>query len=262
MSKGTTLITGASAGIGLELSKLFAADHYDLILLARREDKLLQLKKELEQRFSIQAHLIVKDLSVPQSANEVFTTVQEQGLPVDYLINNAGFGHLGEFAETDLEVLRRMMQLNMVSLTELTHLFLPEMRERKRGGIMNVASTAGFMPGPLMAVYYASKAYVLSFSQALSNELKGTGITVNSLCPGATDTEFAETAEMDNSFIFKSPFATVMDASTVARLGYEDLMKGKSLTVTGGMNKLMVQSLRIAPRNTVMRLARWLMDQR
>ncbi len=262
MSKGTALITGASAGIGLELSKLFAADRYDLILLARREDKLLHIKKELEQRFSIQVHLIIKDLSLPQSANEVFTAVQEQGLHVDYLVNNAGFGHLGKFTETDLDVFQRMMQLNMVSLTELTHLFLPEIQERKRGGIMNVASTAGFMPGPLMAVYYASKAYVLSFSQALSNELKGTGITVNSLCPGATDTEFAETAEMDNSYIFNNPFATVMDAATVARLGYEDLMKGKSLTVTGGMNKLMVQSLRVAPRNTVMKLARWLMDQR
>jgi short-subunit dehydrogenase len=262
MSKGTALITGASAGIGLELSKRFAADRYDLVLLARREDKLIQIKKELEDAWGIQVHPIVKDLSASQSAEQVFTMVQKQGLHVDYLINNAGFGHLGKFAETDLEVFRRMMQLNMVSLTELTHLFLPVMLERKRGGIMNVASTAGFMPGPLMAVYYASKAYVLSFSQALSNELKGSGITVHTLCPGATETEFAGTAEMDNSKLFSSPFISVMDAATVARLGYEDMMKGKSLTITGGMNKFIVQSLRVSPRNMVMNLTRWIMDQR
>ncbi len=262
MAKGTALITGASAGIGLELSKRFAADRYDLILLARREEKLLELKKELENTCEIQVHLIVTDLSEVQSAEQVFTTVQEQGLSVDYLINNAGFGHLGEFADTDLDIFRRMMHLNIISLTELTHLFLPVMLERKRGGIMNVASTAAFMPGPLMAVYYASKAYVLSFSQALSNELRGTRITVHTLCPGATETEFAGTAEMDNSKLFSSPFISVMDAATVARLGYEDLMKGKSLTITGGMNKLMVQSLRVSPRNTVMNLTRWLMDQR
>ena len=262
MSKGTALITGATAGIGLELSKLFAADRYDLILLARREDKLLQIKTALERIHGIRVHLIVNDLSAHQSAGAVFNAVQEQGLSVDYLINNAGFGRLGPFVETDLDTFRRMMQLNMVSLTELTHLFLPAMQERNRGGIMNVASTAAFMPGPLMAVYYASKAYVLSFSQALSNELKGTGITVNTLCPGATETEFARVAKMDNSMVFKNPFVKVMDAVTVARRGYDDLMKRKSLSIPGRMNKFLVQSLRISPRNLVMNLARRLMEQR
>jgi short-subunit dehydrogenase len=262
MNNKTVLITGATQGIGFELSKLFAQDGYSLVLVARNEQKLNDIRKSFKAEYDVGVRIIAKDLSRPDSAQEIFEQLKLENTIVNILINNAGFGHLGEFTETDWEVEQQMIQLNITTLTQLTKLFLPDMLDLNQGAIMNVASTAAFMPGPLMSVYYATKAYVFSFSQALANELKDTNITVNTLCPGATDTEFARVAEMDNSKLFSSSLLSVMDAKTVARMGYKDLMNGKELTITGAMNKMLVQSVRVSPRKMVMNITRWLMDKR
>jgi len=262
MNNKTVLITGATQGIGFELSKLFARDEYNLILVARNEQRLNEIRKDFKAEYSIDVRILVMDLSKPDSAREVYEQLKLQNIIVNILINNAGFGHLGKFEDTDWDVEQRMIQLNITSLTQLAKLFLPDMLALNQGAIMNVASTAAFMPGPLMSVYYASKAFVLSFSQALANELKDTNITVNTLCPGPTETEFARVAQMDNSKLFSSPLMSVMDAASVARMGYKDLLNKKSLTITGTMNKMMIQSIRVSPRKTVMSLTRWLMDKR
>ncbi len=262
MNNKTVLITGATQGIGYELSKLFAQDEYNLILVARNEQRLNEIRKNFTAEFKVNIRVIAKDLSRPDSAQEIFEQLKLENIIVNILINNAGFGHLGKFSETDWDVEQKMIQLNITTLTQMTKLFLPDMLDLNQGAIMNVASTAAFMPGPLMAVYYATKAYVFSFSQALSNELKDTNITVNTLCPGATETEFSRVAEMDNSKLFSSPLMSVMDAETVARMGYKDLMNEKDLTITGAMNKMLVQSIRVSPRKIVMNITRWLMDNR
>ncbi len=262
MNTKTVLITGATQGIGYELSKLFARDEYNLILVARNEQRLNEIRKDFTTKYSVEVRVIAKDLSRPDSAQEIFEQLKLENIIVNILINNAGFGHLGKFSETDWDIEQRMIQLNITTLTQMTKLFLPDMLALNQGAIMNVASTAAFMPGPLMAVYYATKAFVFSFSQALANELKGTNITINTLCPGATETEFARVAEMDNSKLFSSSLMSIMDAETVARMGYKDLMNKKNLTITGAMNKMIVQSLRFSPRKTVMSLTRWLMDKR
>jgi len=254
MNHKTVLITGATHGIGFELSKLFAQDGYNLVLVARNEQKLNEIRKDFKSDYDATVRVIAMNLSKPDSAHAVYEKLKLQNIIVNILINNAGFGHFGKFADTDWEVEQRMIQLNITTLTQLTKLFLPDMLDLNQGAIMNVASTAAFMPGPLMSVYYATKAYVFSFSQALANELKDTNITVNTLCPGATETEFARVAEMDNSKIFSSSLMSVMDAETVARMGYKDLMNGKELTITGAMNKMMVQSVRVSPRKMVVNI--------
>ena len=262
MNNKTVLITGATQGIGFELSKLFAKDGYHLVLVARNEQKLNEIRQTFKTDYDAEVRIIVKDLSKADSAQEIFEQLKLENIIINILINNAGFGHFGRFAETDWDVEQRMIQLNITTLTQLTKLFLPDMMALNQGAIMNVASTAAFMPGPLMAVYYATKAFVFSFSQALSNELKDTNITVNTLCPGATETQFARVAEMDESKLFSNPFMSVMDAKTVARMGYKDLMNGKDLTVTGVINKMLVRSVRVSPRKMVMNITRWLMDKR
>jgi len=258
----TALITGASTGIGYELAKLFAKDGFNLVITARNEAKLNEVKKELNGISDIKVHVIAKDLSEPQAAAELFNEITKQSINIDIVVNNAGYGLFGLFSETDWNTELRMIQLNITSLTQLTKLFLPEMIKRNEGKILNVASTAGFMPGPLMAVYYATKAYVLSFSQALSNELKDSAITVNTLCPGPTESEFSKTARLDNSKLFTNGIMRVLNAKTVAQISYRDLMKGKRLTITGLTNKIMIQSLRTAPRNMITNITRWIMSQR
>jgi short-subunit dehydrogenase len=255
----TALITGASAGIGRELAKLFARDHYNLVLVARNSARLAQFADELQRQFGITAKSFPLDLSATSAPQFLFDQLTRGGIAVDVLVNNAGYGKLGAFAEVSLEESLGQIQLNIAALTHLTKLFLGPMLDSKSGKILNVASTAGFQPGPLMAVYYASKAYVISFSEALANELKETGVTVTCLCPGPTDTEFQKRAGTEETLLFRR--MRPMDAKTVARDGYCGLMKGKPLVISGFGNWLLAESLRISPRRVVTAISRRLIER-
>jgi len=217
------LITGASSGIGMELAKIHAERGGDLIIVARRAQKLIDLKNELESKHKVSVTTIVKDLSVPGAAKEVFDEVRASGAQVDFLINNAGFGLRGKFHELDWSRQQQMMNLNMIALTELMHLFLPEMVGRNSGRILNNSSTASFVPGPLQAVYFATKSYVQSLTNAVAEELHDTSVTVTNLMPGATETEFAKTADLENTILFQK----TVGARMVAEDGYNAMMKGK-----------------------------------
>jgi len=254
-AKTVALITGASEGIGQELAKCFARHKHPLVLVARSEERLKRLADEIASTHGVRVSPIAQDLSVPDGAAKVHEKVRELGLAIDFLVNNAGVGTFGLFAEADLERELRMMQLNMVSLTALTKLFLPEMLKRRQGGILNVASTAAFQPGPLMAVYYASKAYVLSFSEALANELKGTGVSVSVLCPGPTWSGFQKSAGMDASKLFRGG---VMKASDVAETAYREFMKGKTTIIPGFRNKILAFSVRLGPRKLLPMIVRFM----
>ena len=254
----TALITGGSGGIGYELAKLFAKDHHNLVLVARSGPKLAQVADELQRRFGITVKPVALDLAETAAPQRLFDQLQRESVAVDILVNNAGYGKLGDFVEVPLEESLGQIQLNLAALTHLSKLFLGPMLERRSGKILNVASTAGFQPGPRMAVYYASKAYVISFSEALANELAGKGITVTCLCPGATTTDFANRAGNDKSRLFKQ--FRPMGAKTVALKGYRGLMAGKTLVIPGLKNWLVTQSLRISPRKTVTAVSRWLME--
>ena len=255
----TALVTGASGGIGEELARLFAADGHDLVLLARSRDKLARLSEELEGKHGIAACVVVSDLARPEAPQEIFEELTAGGVTVDALVNNAGFGSYGLFAETDLKQELEMLQVNVVALTHLTKLFLPAMLARRRGYVMNVASTAAFQPGPLMAVYYASKAYVLSFSEALSNECEGTGVRVSALCPGPTETGFVAAAGMGDSKLFDR---AVMDARTVAEAGYRGLLDGKAVVIPGFRNNLLARSIGFFPRGLVTKVVRGIQEKR
>ncbi len=256
----TVLITGGSRGIGLELAKQFAAHGHDLILVARDRDALEAAAGSLEGKHGIKATVIVSDLADPDSPERLYDTVASLGLQVDILVNNAGFGKAGEFAETDIDIQRAMVQVNVVSLMHLTNLFMQPMLLRRKGRILNVASTAAFQPGPLMSVYYSTKAFVLSFSQAIDEELRNTGVTVTCLCPGATATFFAERAGLSNSRLFK--LTGVANAEDVARYGYAATMGGERLAIPGMKNKAMVQGQRLIPRAIVTTLARKAQENR
>lgn len=249
----TALITGASFGIGLELARIFARENYNLVLIARTGDKLRQLASELEKAHGTRSLVLATDLTEPGAPAYILDQTIRAGIAVDVLANNAGFGQYGLFAESDLGECLRQIQLNITTLTHLTHLYLPQMLERNRGGILNVASTAAFQPGPLMAVYFATKAYVLHFSEALSNELRGTGITVTCLCPGATATEFHKRANATGQRLLKWGS---MNARTVAEDGYRALEAGKQVVISGFKNWLVAQSVRFAPRRMVTAIAR------
>src|ERR1700728_1869543 len=254
----TTLITGASGGIGYERAKLFARDHHNVVLVARSADKLTQVATEL-QAHGVTVKTIALDLATPLAPKFLFDRLQSEATPIDVLINNAGFGAYGEFATMPEEEILGQIQLNITALTELTRLFLPAMFERRSGRIMNVASTAAFQPGPLMAVYYATKAYVLSFSEALANELRGSGVTVCCFCPGATNTGFAKRAGLEGSRLFKQIGATNVEA--VARDGYRGLMAGRTLVISGMHNWLVAESVRFAPRKLVTAVSRWINEK-
>lgn len=249
----TVLITGASAGIGYELAKLYARDGYRLVLVARRKVTMDKHAAELRKLGSPEVTVIVKDLAVLESPDKLFAETQKAKIHVDVLVNNAGFGGNGPFAKTDLDDELEMMQVNMVALTHLTKLYLGPMLARKRGQIVNIASTAAFQPGPLMAVYYATKAFVLSFSEAVYEELRGSGVTVTCVCPGATHTEFAKRARMEKSKLFQ---ARAMDAETVAKLAYRGIQKRKPLVITGFMNWLGAQLVPFGPRSVVRKAVR------
>jgi short-subunit dehydrogenase len=256
----TALVTGASSGIGYELAKLFARDGYGLVLVARDRQRLIRMADEFNRSFGIDAKIIAKDLSSPTAAEEIIKELQQSSIRIDVLVNNAGYGVYGRFAETALDEEVRMMQVNMVSLTDLTKRLLPYMIQKKEGRIMNVASAGGFVPGPFFAVYYATKAYVISFSEALNEELRGTGITVTALCPGATETGFQKRAQVEDTILY-SPWK-MMDAGTVARIGYRGMMKGKAVVIPGLLNKLMIFSTRFGPRSFVARLTRLIQENR
>ncbi|MEK6982003.1 MAG: SDR family oxidoreductase [Candidatus Micrarchaeota archaeon] len=247
----TVLITGASSGIGYELSKIFAKEGYDLVIVARSSDQLEKVASELRTH-GTNVKIIAKDLSDNNSPQEIFDELSKESINIDILINNAGFGTYGLFADAKLDVELKMIDLNIRTLTHLTKLFLAPMLERKSGKILNVASTAAFQPGPLMAVYYATKAYVLHFSEAIANELKGTGVTVTALCPGPTKSNFTATAKMEKSKISRE----LMDVKEVAEAGYAGLISGKTIVIPGIKNKLLAFSVRLTPRSVVTTLAR------
>lgn len=259
MNNKLALITGASSGIGYELAKLFAADHTNLVLVARSSSKLAQVADQLQGQHGISVKVVPLDLTAAPAPQFLFDQLQREDVAVDILVNNAGYGKLGEFAKIPLQESLAQIQLNIAALTELTKLFLAPMLERHAGRIMNVASTAGFQPGPLMAVYYATKAYVISFSEALANELSGTGVTVTCLCPGPTDTAFQERAGTKNTRLFRKLHP--MNADTVARDGYRGLMAGKTLVICGFRNWLLAEATRFGPRKLITSVSRKVMDE-
>lgn len=258
-AKLTALVTGASGGIGEELARLFAADGHDLVLVARSKEKLERLAAELGEKHDVKAHVAARDLAQPNVPQGIFDELNHEGVTIDALINNAGFGSYGLFAETDARAELELLQVNIVALTHLTKLFLPGMIARGKGYVMNVASTAAFQPGPLMAVYYASKAYVLSFSEALSNETEGTGVKVSALCPGPTATNFVAAAGMGRSKLFDD---NVMDARTVAEDGYRGLLAGKRVVIPGFKNSLVARAVGFLPRRLVTNAVRRIQDAR
>src|SRR5437868_14251813 len=230
-STSTVLITGVSGGIGYELAKLFAKDRHNLVLVARSGPRLEQVADELQRQFGVKTKPVTLDLAVPGAPQLLFHPLEREGIAVDILVNNTSYGKFGEFAKVQVEETMGQIELNVIALTHLTWLFVGPMLERSSGKIMNVASTAGFQPGPLMAVYYATKAYVISFSEALANELADTGVTVTCLCPGVTDTEFQKRAGTGESLLFRRMLPA--DAKTVARDGYRAMMKGRPLVISG-----------------------------
>jgi short-subunit dehydrogenase len=254
----TVLITGASGGIGYELAKLFARDHHNLVLVARSGDKLTQVATEL-QTHGVTVKTIALDLATSPAPQFLFDQLQREGVVIDILINNAGFGAFGDFAQMPEQEILGQLDLNITALTQLTRLFLPPMLQRHSGRIMNVASTAAFQPGPLMAVYYATKAYVLSFSEAIANELRGSGVSVTCFCPGATHTGFAKRAGTEKSRLFKQLGA--MNAEKVALDGYRAVMEGRGVAISGAHNWIVAQSTRFAPRKMVTAISRWVAEK-
>ncbi len=259
-SRGTAVVTGASSGIGIEIARLLAADRYDLLLVARREARLQEVASLLARDFGVEVTALASDLAAPDGVRRVLDEIARKGSTVDVLVNNAGFGVYGPFAGSNPGETLEMIRVNVVALTELTQGIVPPMAARRSGRILNVASTAAFQPGPLMAVYYATKAYVLSFSEALANELSGSGVTVTALCPGPTRTSFQERAGLEATRLFAGPL--VGDAQSVARAGYRGMRRGRRVVIPGVANKVMVQALRISPRRLVTAIARRIQESK
>ncbi|TRX62517.1 SDR family oxidoreductase [Carboxylicivirga sp. M1479] len=248
--QATALITGASTGIGKDLAEIHASKGGDLVIVARSKDKLDTVKSELESKYGIKVLVLVKDLTKLTAAQEVYDEVKKTGLNIDILINNAGFGGLGQFNEQNPELLMQMINLNVTTLTLLTRLFMPDFLERNRGKVLNVSSTASLMPGPLQAVYFATKAYVTSFSNAIAEELHNTDVTVTNLMPGATETDFGSRSGMDKTEMFK----TAVSSMGVAKAGYAAMMKGK-LDVISGLTtsqKMMMAMIPFMPKKMML----------
>lgn len=252
------LITGASSGIGLEFAKIHASKGGDLVLVARRRELLESIKQDLEKEFSVQVHLIIKDLSEVDAAENIFKELTEKNLIVDYLINNAGFGGYGYFDDQSLEECLSMINVNIVALVSLTRLFLKQMIDRNEGRILNVASMAGFIPGSHHAIYYATKAFVISFSEAIAEEVLDTNVTVTVLCPGATRTNFFNVAGMKGINPLKR---SSLSAKEVSLVGYNAMVKGDVMAIPGLINKGFLFFLRFLPRATVRKISKWVLGK-
>ncbi|WP_017652939.1 SDR family NAD(P)-dependent oxidoreductase [Fortiea contorta] len=250
----TALITGAASGIGYQLARIFALNNYNLVLVDRMGQKLLEIADKFHEEFHVFVKTIVKDLSLATSPEEIFTELQQAAINVDVLVNNAGFGIHGLFHETNLTTELEMLQVNVVCLTHLTKLFLKHMVKQGNGKVLNVSSAAAFQPGPLMAVYFATKAYILSFSQALASELEGTGVTVTALCPGPTESAFHERTGAAGTKQVKEN--KMMGAAHVAQIGYQALMEGKTVVIPGFKNRILAEIVRFAPRNLVTKIVK------
>jgi hypothetical protein len=258
MPPQTALVTGASGGLGLEFARRLAQDRFNLVLVARSKDKLEALADELRRAHGVAARVIAQDLALPNAPEEIYAVLHSDEVEVEVLVNNAGFASYGFFNELDKDWELAMVQVNVVALTHLTKLFLRGMVERGRGRILNMASTAAFQPGPMMAVYYATKAYVLSFSEALANELQGTGVTVTALCPGPTETGFQSRAQMEDSRLLTTG---LMGAKQVVEIGYRGMLEGKTVVVPGLRNYLFSLAPRLVPRDMAARFVRRLQER-
>jgi len=256
-TRALALVTGASSGIGAALARELARHGHDLVLTARRAPELEALAAEL-RGLGAAATVLATDLSVPGAARTLVADIAARGLDVDVLIDNAGFGDVGSFVNADADRMDAMVELNVGALTTLARALLPGMVRRRRGRVMLVSSTAGFLPGPNMAVYCATKAYVLSLGEAIARELRGTGVTVTTLCPGATHSGFASASGADALPLFKSAIVPRMSSEQVARTGYRAMMRGKPVIITGAVNKLVAYSGRLFPRAIVFPVARML----
>jgi short-subunit dehydrogenase len=252
-TRTTALITGASTGIGRSLARVFARQGHDLAITARHEEPLQTLKQELTAAFTVNVHTAIADLSAPDGAALLRDDLDRAGVTVDVLVNNAGVGVFGDFPKTDLAEELRLIQLNVSSLVALTKYYLPGMIARRRGRILHVASTAAFLPGPHMSVYYASKAFVLSFSDATADEVRDTGVTISVLCPGPTTSNFQARARMERSRLVQG---TMMDADTVAEAGYRGLMRGTRVIIPGLMNRVVPVAVRLLPRGIMTAISR------
>lgn len=248
MKNETVLITGASSGIGLELAKCFAADGSRLVLVARNQEALEKLAEELRQKYKIETVVLPADLILPEAPKQIFDKLASQKISVDVLVNNAGFGLHGQFTEMPLQRQLEIIKVNVLALTELTGLFLPGMLRRRGGGILNVGSVAGFVPGPNLAIYYASKAFVQSFSEALAEELDGTGVSVTVLCPGPTETNFGTVARGEKVRVSQ---VRKMSAEAVARHGHYAFRNRKVIAVPGLQNRVLISLTRVLPRSTI-----------
>lgn len=248
--KKTALITGASSGIGRELANLHASKGGNLVVVSRTESDLIKVKEELENNYNVHVDYIAKDLTKPTSAQEIYDEIKEKGITIDYLMNNAGYGGQGLFYKRSWEKDLGMIQVNVIALTELTRLFLPDFIARKSGKILNTSSTASLLPGPLQAVYFASKAYVTSFSNSIASEIEGTNVTVTALLPGATSTNFAKTSGMDKTALFDQTFSP----QTVAEAGYQGMLEGKLNVLTGltFIQKILLAIIPLLPKKLVL----------
>ena len=256
--KKVALITGASTGIGKELASIHAEKGGDLVIVARSKDKLDLLKSELEKKHAVEVLAIAKDLSNPYAPKEIFDEIKKAGIEIEYLINNAGFGALGKFHELELDRQVNMINLNVTALTVLTRLYLPDFVKKNSGKILNVSSTASFMPGPLQAVYYATKAYVTFLSNALAEELYDSNITVTNLMPGATETEFGAVSGMDKTEVFKK----TVSARSVAEDGYRGMLNGKLDVISGLTNsqKIMMRMIPFTPKKMILKQVRQMQE--
>ncbi|WP_263417008.1 SDR family NAD(P)-dependent oxidoreductase [Terriglobus albidus] len=254
--KPLALVTGASSGIGWELAQVLATHGYDLVLVARREERLGELAETLARKYGAATQVLAIDLSQPGAAAQIEAELTVREAEIDVLVNNAGFSQHGPVTQLRVEQLHAIVQVNIIALMELTRLIAPSMMARHRGRILNVSSVVGFTPTPFATVYAATKAFVLSFSEGLAEELEGTGITVTAFCPGTTKTEFAETAGMTKTIAFRSG---AMSAKEVAEIGYAGMMRGERVVISGRMNWWMVFGVRFAPRRLVARIAKRIM---
>lgn len=253
------LVTGASTGLGKEFCELFAKDNINLIIVARNKDKLTEIADSLKEKFKIQVEVCAFDLSLQDNVAEVIKFISTKNIQIDYLVNNAGMGVYGNFAQTPWQQEHQMMELNMISLTHLMKSIIPMMVKNKKGKILNVASTAAFQPGPLMSVYFASKAFVLSLSEALNEELKNTGVTITTLCPGPTETEFFKSAKMESLKFADTKSKLMMTSKEVAEIGYKSLMSSERVVVAGILNKITAFSTRFLPRPLLAKIAQQLL---